>query len=295
MAGLNKEIWTGEVIRQFTHTGEFLDGIPDMSQYVDNDVIHLTEIGVKPDVLINNTTYPIPVQDTDDADVTISLDKFQTKSTNITDDEIEYIAYNKVQEYTKSHAESLEESTMDKAAHALAPAANTADTPIVLSSGAANAAGHKALKPGDIANLKKKFDDLKIPKKGRRLVLCSQHVNDLLLTDEAFERQYKDNREGAVLRLYGFDIYEYSNCPQYYLQSTAWKKRAFGSEQAADREASFAFYAPRVFKARGAVKFFYKDASTDPDTQSTRFNYKLRFIAMPKTNVAIAALVSPDA
>ena len=64
-AGILKEVWTGEVVKTLRGymEGTWLDGIPDSSSLVDNDVIHLVDAGVDPDVLINNTTYPIPVQD----------------------------------------------------------------------------------------------------------------------------------------------------------------------------------------------------------------------------------------
>jgi hypothetical protein len=298
MAGLKKEIWTGEVVRQMTYTGDFLTAVPDASKYADNDVIHINALGVKPDVLINNTTYPIPSMDTDDEDITISLDKFQTKRTTITDDEIEYITYDKVGEYVKSHAEALEESTSSKAAHAIAPAADAALTPVVLTTGAENAAGHKALLVADLIALKKEFDDQKIPQNPaqRILVLCPQHIADLLAVNQAFQLQYQNITTGKVLNLFGFTIYEFADCPSYYLVGgTTWTKVAFGATEATSRVGSFAFYAPNVFKARGTVKFYRRNAENDPDNQETSFNYKLRFIAMPKKSEQIAAIVSPDA
>ena len=62
--GVLKEIWTGELVKALREflAGTWLDGIPDSSSIVDNDVIHLVEVGVDPDVLVNNTTYPIPLQ-----------------------------------------------------------------------------------------------------------------------------------------------------------------------------------------------------------------------------------------
>lgn len=295
--GVKKEVWTGEAVRQFTHKGEFLQEIPDMSRFVENDVIHLVKLGVKPEVLVNNTVYPIPVQAIEDEDIPVGLDKFQTKSTDVSDDDLESASYNIIAERVQDHVESLEESTGDKAAHALAPVGHTAVTPILATKGDENESGHKAFTPKDVVALKKAYDDAKIPKKGRVLVLCSQHIADLLNTSEAFQKQYKDIQEGTVVpMLYGFKIYEHANCPKYYLDGADWKKRAWGAEpQVGDREASFAFYAPRTLKARGSVKFFNRLASTDPDTQTSRFNYKLRFIAMPKVNEGIAAIVSPDA
>lgn len=294
--GVKREIWTGEAVRAFTHKGEFVQEIPDQSRYVDNDVIHLVDLGVKPDVLINNTTYPIPIQETEDGDISIGLDKFQTKQTEVSDDDLESASYQIIQEKNQDHVEALEEATGDKAAHALAPAADSGATPIVPTTGAANDEGLKKLMPADLVTLKKKFDKAGVPKQNRILVLSSTHVSDLLSTSEVFEKQYKDIATGSVNpMLYGFKIYEHANCPKYYLDGTAWKKRAFGQELVTDTEASFAFYAPRMFKARGTMKYYLSEAKNNPGTQANYFNYRLRFIALPKKMEAIAALVSPEA
>jgi hypothetical protein len=295
--GVKKEIWTGEAIRQFTHSGEFLSEVPDQSRYVDNDVIHLVELGVKPEVLINNTTYPIPVQESEDGDITISLDKFQTLQSEVSDDDLESASYQIIAEKSLDHVDALEEVTGDKAAHALAPQLNTVLTPIIVTTGAENEAGQKALMQADVIALKKAFDTAGIPKKGRVLVLCSQHIADLLNTSEAFVKQYKDIQEGTIVPiLYGFKIYEHANCPKYYQNVAAWTKRAFAAAPVAgDREASFAFYGPRMFKAKGTMKFYSSEGKNNPATQANYFNYRLRFIALPKTQEGIAAIVSPDA
>ena len=293
--GVKREVWTGEVVRQFTHKGEFLETIPDESRYVDNDVIHLVDLGVNPDVLVNNTTYPIPIQESDDEDISISLDKFQTKQTEVSDDDLYAASFNVIAEKTKGHSESLEETTGDKAAHALAPQANSTATPIVPTTGAANEEGMLKLTPADLTTLKKKLDKAGVPKKGRVLVLSATHVADLLSTSEAFDKQYTNRTEGTVLNLYGFKIYEHANCPKYYLDGANWKKRAWGAAAVAgDREASFAYYPQRMFKARGSLKYYLSEAKNNPGTQANYFNYRLRFICLPKKQEAIAALVSPD-
>ena len=63
-AGVLKEIWTGEQIKQFRTALEswgWLERIRNYNQYVKNDVIHFVEIGGDPKVLVNNTTYPINI------------------------------------------------------------------------------------------------------------------------------------------------------------------------------------------------------------------------------------------
>ena len=74
--GVLVEIWTGEMIKRLRAGLEasWLEGVPDNSVAVNADCIHLVDVGVDPDVLINNTTYPIDLQSLDDADKTISLD-----------------------------------------------------------------------------------------------------------------------------------------------------------------------------------------------------------------------------
>ena len=57
--GVLKEIWTGELVKALREllAGTWLDGIPDSSSIVDNDVIHLVEVGV--DLTCLSTTPPI--------------------------------------------------------------------------------------------------------------------------------------------------------------------------------------------------------------------------------------------
>ena len=63
-AGVLTEVWTGELVKSLRSglEGSWLDGIPDQSSLVQNDVIHLVDVGIEPDVLVNNKTYPIPIQ-----------------------------------------------------------------------------------------------------------------------------------------------------------------------------------------------------------------------------------------
>lgn len=57
-AGVYVEVWTRQVVEHYTHAmeGTFLDGVPDFSQYADNNVIHLSDVSGDPTVLVDNTT-----------------------------------------------------------------------------------------------------------------------------------------------------------------------------------------------------------------------------------------------
>ena len=283
-AGVYKEVWTGEMVKALREflAGSWLDGIPDSSSLVDNDVIHLVDVGVDPDVLVNNTTYPIPLQSLDDADITIGLDKYQTKVTPVTDDELYAISYDKISRVKESHANAINDSKFAKAAHSLCANENTAKTPVLITTGERDeATGRLKLTTKDLVSMKRSLDNLKVPVDSRRLVLCPDHVNDLLEADQNFKEQYNINRgEGTVARMYGFDIYTFGNNPYY---TTAGVKKAVGSTaETGEFQCSFAFYTKRVFKATGSTKMYWSAAENDPEYQRNKVNFRHYFICMFK-------------
>ncbi|MEA2042411.1 MAG: hypothetical protein U9N85_07650 [Bacteroidota bacterium] len=287
-AGLYTEVWTGELVKRFTHSGTFLEGVPDYSRYVGNDVIHLVDVGAHPSVLINNSSYPLPVNPRTDGDLPISLDKFDTEATSVTKDEMYALSYDKMKITNDLHREALQMKTLDKSIYNFAPASDAEGTPVVKTSGGDNGNGFKKLLPGNIRTLKRKFDDAKVPKDDRRLVLCAQHVEDLLSIDETFEKQYNNIREGEVLKMYGFKIYEYVEMPLY---DAAFAKKAFGAAPAGtDRESSVAFYAKRMFQAKSSMGV----DTTLPDARNktNEVSMDMRFIALPKKLEAIGAIVN---
>lgn len=293
-AGVYKEVWTGEMVKYLRRGLEatWLDGIPDASSVVENDVIHLVDAGVDPDVLVNNTTYPIDLQKLDDKDISISLDKFQTKVTPITDDELYAISYDKIARVKEAHGNAINDAKFDKAAHALCAKQNTAKTPVLRTTGERDAAtGRLKMTKNDLLNMKRKMDALGVPAIGRRAVLCSDHINDLLETEQTFREQYNINRnDGTVGRLYGFDIYEFANNPLY---TTAGVKKDLGkAAETGEFQCSFAFYVPRVFKATGSTKMYWSASENDPEYQRNKINFRHRFICMPKKADAGVVMMS---
>ncbi|KXX70783.1 hypothetical protein [Flammeovirga sp. SJP92] len=299
MAGVYKEVWIGAVEKHMRADGSFLDEIPDKSSIVGNGVIHLTELGDDPQILIDNTVYPIATAKSDDDDVTIVLKKVETTNTEVTDDELYAISYDKMKEKAMQHGDTLSEGTIGLALHSLAPGATSAETPVIEATGADDGSGRNKLTVADIRTLKLKFDKAKIPKKGRVLVLCPEHVNDLLEVNEAFEKQYQDVREGVILKLHGFKIYETTETVYYATNNT---KKSYGSVPiATDRLSSIAFYAPKCLKARGdgegksKTKMYYSESKNDPEGRSSKIGFRTYFVCIPKTGKYIGAIVSPQA
>lgn len=293
-AGVYTEVWTGELVKYLRRGLEatWLDGIPDNSSIVDNDVIHLVDVGVDPDVLINNTTYPIPLQELPDGDIAISLDKFQTKVTPITDDELYAISYDKMARVKESHGNSIKDAKFAKAAHAMCANSHTAKTPVLATTGERDPeTGRKKMTANDLLRMKRAMDKLGVPTAGRRLVLCNDHVNDLLEISQAFKEQYNiDRNNGTVGRLYGFDIYEFANNPLYTAEGT--KKAVLATAGTGEFQCSFAFYTQRTFKATGSTKMYYSPANTDPQNQRNLVSFRHYFIVLPKKQDAGVVMYS---
>jgi hypothetical protein len=298
MATVYREVWTNEVIKRTNSAikDSFLDGIPDKSQYVTGDdetqVINSTFFGVEPDVLINNTTYPIPMQELKGTNVPIVLDKYQTKVTPITDDELYALAYDTIKEVKDSHADAIVRWRLKKAAHALAPNSNTAKTPVIVTTGKVTPDGkRKRLVWEDIITLREKYAAAEIDVEGMRIVLCPDHVNDLLLEDKDLFKVLTDWRTGVVQGQLGFEIRSYIANP--YFDAKTLNKLSFGALPSTDaRMASVVFTPQLARKATGKTKMYYSEAKTDPQTQQNLINFRNYFVALPSVNEAIGAIVS---
>lgn len=282
-AGVLTEIWTGEMIKAFRTAPEalgWMDRIRAYNQYVNQDVIHFVAIGGDPNVLVNNTTYPLAITALNDADKPISLDKFSTEATPVTDDELHAISYDKMASVQERHRDALREKIAQRAIHAIAPDENATDIPVIKTTGAAD--GNRLMMTfAEVLKMKREFDKMGIPQQDRVLVLCSDHVNDLLATEQKFKEHYNINQtDGKICRMYGFDIYEYDGTP-YYTMSTG-KKKAWGAAAAAtDAKASVAFYAGRMMKAYGSTQFYHSEASKDPIYHRNLVNFEQYGICLP--------------
>lgn len=301
MAGVYREIWTGELVESFQPeiNASFLSEIPDESRWVqssgggENQVIHLVDIGADPEVLINNTTYPIGYETLADGDIAFNLDKFQTKATKVTDDELYAITYDKIAVVNKKHKNAILAKKFGKAIHALAPASNTTATPIVLTSGAA-VAGKKTCSVNDIISLAGALNDAGVPDDGNRiLVLNTQHVTGILKEVKNFYQDFANIGTGQVRSLfYGFKVYVYHNNP-VYLASNATKV-SYGAiyNPALHNVASVAFYAPDMFRAEGQTKMYYDEPDTQ--NQASAVNYRHYYLVSPKKARAIGALLTAN-
>lgn len=302
LAGVYREIWTGELVESFQPEIEasFLNEIPDESRWVqsssggENQVIHLVDIGADPEVLINNTTYPIGYSTLADGDIAFQLDKFTTVATKVTDDELYAITYDKIAVVNKKHKNAILAKKFAKAAHALAPQAHSAQTPIRVTTGA-TVGGKKLATVNDIIDLGGDMSAAGIPDDGNRiLILNTVHNTGIVKEVKDFYKDYLNIETGKLRPLFhGFKVYLYHAMPFYLAADNT--KVSFGAvfNPATHNVASVAFYAPDMFRAEGSTKMYYDEPDTQ--NQASAVNYRHYYLVSPKKARSIAALVTSNA
>jgi hypothetical protein len=289
---LNKEIWTNQVLENFYPDDSFLKKAVDYSEFVDNDRLHVPISGLDPEVLVNNTTYPIRTIERTDTDSEIVLDKFETVNTIIRRPEALEYSYNKLESVIGQHRATLRKSVATKAIHAYAPEKDTQNTPVIETTGA-NVNGRKRLTLADVLTLKERFDDAEIPLEERYLVLHPKHVSDLLLEDVKLFKEITDLKDGQPFKFAGFGFFTFAQMPTFAPVDGVLTKVAFDAETTSTQFASVAFYAKEVMKADGEI-YMYANID-DPNERGTIVGFDKRFIALPIRGKGIGAIVSANA
>ncbi len=291
MATLNKQIWVRQIMAHFYPDSSFLSQARDFSSLVENDAINMAEAGADPDVLINNTTYPITKTTRTDTPLSFELDLFETTNTIVRHPEVVEYSYDQLESVILGHRNQLRAKTAAKAAHAYAPAGNTDTTPVILTTGN-DYRGRKRLSVEDILFLRERFDMANIPLEGRCLVLNPAHVTDLILSDLKTFKDLTDIRDGKPFNFAGFSFYQTTVTPKYNVSTL--EKVAFGANASeTDAFCSFAFQKDEVMKADGQLHMYAR--YDDPEERGTVIGFDKRFIALPIRNLGIGAIVSANA
>jgi hypothetical protein len=308
------EMWVNRVELNLTTATEapWLSGITELDTQIvemgsgsagESNVIHIPTTDFEVDVLINNNAYPIALQQYDDDEVLISLDKYQTKVVPISDDQANGASYRRIDAATALMTRGILIAKYGKAAWALAPAANSANTPVIQSSGrsgefAADGVTEVIWRDGarlrltyqDLVDHKAQYDKLQVPAVGRRLVLCSDHWNDLLLDRRRFGDMLANYKTGDVAPMIaGFEIYQYINNPLF----DNGAKLAYGSVAGVgEYQASVSFYISNIAMKTGLTRQYFAPAGIDPQNQTNKLAYRHYFICVPKRLKYIGAIGS---
>lgn len=280
-----------EMIKKFRHDNTWLSEIRSKNNWVNNDVIKIPKQGAAPNVLINNNVYPIVSNKREDSHVVVSLNKYDTENTTVTDDELYALPYEKVSDVQTQHREELEDKTAEHALYSIAPDEASAEVPILVTTGEDDGTGRLKLTSKDLIQFKKEMDKRNVPRQGRILVLCPDHVADLLEEDRKFYAQYQNHKEGVIsTNYYGFKIYESNYTPTY--DNATLTKTPFDSVLLDGSSASISFHKRTVAKARGSVTRYSRDAKQNPEYRESTLGFRLHFVCVAIQDLGQGVIVS---
>jgi hypothetical protein len=277
-----------EMIKKFRHDNTWLSELKSKNGWVNNEVIKIPRQGADPTVLINNTVYPVAKAQRADTHLVVSLNKYDTENTIVTADELYALPYEKVSDVQEQHRTTLEDKTAQHALHSISPQENTATMPVLQTTGADDGTGRLKLTSKDIVRLKKALDKLNVPKENRVLVLCPDHVADLLDEDRTFYMQYQNAKDGVLsTRYYGFKTYEANYTPTY----TALNQKVAFDAVAGPKVSSICFHKNYAIKATGTVQRFAKSAADNPEMRENVMGFRQYFVAVGIKDEGFGAII----
>ena len=281
---IEKQIWISMLMEHYYPDRTFLARSVDMTAMVEYNKINLAEAGVAPEVLVDNTDYPVGTESRKDTPLELPLHTFDTKNTVVRNVEAMELAYNKMDSVVRQHRNTLYAKTAAYAANNWAPSKTADLTPVRATSGTDNRQGVKALTFEDVLAMDAWFRSQDIDPSTMVAVLNPYHLADLMAEDM---KLYKEMLSGN--KLFGFDLYIFSQLPYY--NATTGQKVAFGTAAAdTDTQCSLFYCANEVMRADGDIEVFarYKD----PEQRGDLIGFQKRFTALPIRNKYQAAIYS---
>jgi len=275
-----KEIFTDIILKNFYPDGGWLKELTSMDHMVENNTINLSQIGADPEVIKDNTTWPLTPTQRTDSGIAIPLATFDTEPTHVTNVEELETSYDKCQSVVAQHINALRTKAALSAIYNIAPAANTADAPVLTTSGEDRGDGNKALTYADVLKLRTAFNKANLPMQGRILILSVEHEEDLLKEDVD-----RYNRMMLTNTLAGFKVYTFNGTPTY---EASGQKSAYGA--VSGQPSSVAFLNTEVMRAMGTIEG--EPERRWADYRGWLLGFQMRFVAQPFRAKGTAAIYS---
>lgn len=264
MAGLQQEVWIAGIKENPIPDHSFVAACTDMSEYVENNKLHLAEAGLEPAVLEDyflGNENDLPTATIADVPSEVVLRTYSTEQTrhrNLQDVEL---AYNRRESIVKRHRDSLAKNIGKRAAFAWAPQVDNAFNKVIVLG-----ANDKVIDA--VIDLQLFYANLD---KSDMLNICLTPEHMAKLRKENLQI-YKEIMSEKGATIYGFKVYGYSNCPLF---SSAGVKRPFGAVAlAGDKKASFTWCTDETFRCFGDVYVYEK--LNDAGSQADNISYAQR-------------------
>lgn len=281
---IEKQIWISMLMEGYYPNRTFLTRSVDMTAMVEYNKINLAEAGVAPEVLVDNKVYPVGTEPRTDIPLELPLHTFDTKNTVVRNVEAMELAYDKMDSVVRQHRNTLYAKTAAYAANNWAPQQAKDLTPVKSTSGSNNRQGLKALTFDDVLAMDAWFRAQDIDPSTMVAVLNPYHLADLMAEDM---KLYKEMLSGN--RLFGFDLYTFSQLP-YYNATTGMKVEFGTAAEDTDTQCSLFYAANEVMRADGDIEVFAR--YRDPEQRGDLIGFQKRFTALPIRSKYHAAIYS---
>lgn len=241
---LQKEVWVAGIKENPIPNNSFVFASVDMSEFVENNKLHLAEAGVEPDVHENyfeGSETDLPLQAIDDIPNEVLLKTYSTSRTRHRQlQEIE-LQYNKRMSIINRHKVSLAKNVGKRAAYAWSPSADNDYNKI------------KILGANDkiidfIIELEQFYNGLDVYD-GMNICLTAEHMARIKKEDYKLFKEVMSSNT-----LYGFKVWRYNANPLY---TSLGAKKPWGSvKEEGDLVASFTWVTDEVFRCFGDTEVY---------------------------------------
>jgi len=257
MAGLQKEVWVAGIKENPVPNLSFVAASTDMSEYVENNKLHLAEAGIDPGVnedYFSGNEDPLPLASAADIPSEVVLKTYSTDQTRHRDlQEIE-LSYNRRESIITRHRNSLAKNLGKRAAFAWTPPASNANNSIL-------DLGSDSILDA-IIDMRQFYSD-NDKTENMNVCLSPAHMAKIRKEDKQLFKDIMDDRN-----MYGFNVFEYSQTPLF---TSAGVKKPFGAvQEAGDTRSSFFWNSDEVFRCFGDVELYatLRDAGLQADILS---------------------------
>jgi len=246
---LQTEVWVRDIKENPVPDHSFVLASTDLSEYVDNNKLHLAEAGAEPLTVENwfqNETDPLGTATITDADNEVVLKTYSTQQTRHRQLEDVEVNYDRRQSIINRHRISLEKNLGARAAFEWTPGTDNAYNKVLpLVDGSTTISVIDAIIDMQLFFAGHDKTD------GLNVCLSPEHMAAIRKEDKDL---YKSIMAEKGLDLYGFKVHTYSRNPIF--DSTNAKK-AFGSVMSeGDKRCSFFWATDEVFRCFGSVEMF---------------------------------------
>jgi len=254
------ERWATYIVERFWKDNGFLKFAKDDSGNVLNGrIVHIPQIGAKPNVVKNRNAYPAATVRRTDTDVLYGLDEYTTDPDHIPNIDKIHLSYSKQDSILGDHMSTITETVADDmlikwGANATVVKTTGADiAPITGQTG-----NRKGFVHGDLKKMMIKMNVDNIPKQNRYVMIDDNmyeaFYDSLSETNAKDFSRYADAENGIVGKLHGFNILTRSSVLAF---SDADAVKALGSAVGADDNlASLAWHKDSVTFAIGDKMLF---------------------------------------